>query len=122
MGWAVPRQNESAGKRRSGRTRKGSPALREALTEAARAAARTRGCYLAAQYRRIAARRGANRAAVAVAHTILVIAYHLLTNGGAYADLGANYYDERDKAVTVKRAVARIRRLGYEVTVTPTAA
>jgi hypothetical protein len=57
-----------------------------------------------------------------VAHTILVIAYHLLTNGGAYADLGANYYDERDKAVTVKRAVARIRRLGYEVTVTPTAA
>jgi transposase len=95
--WAglCPGQNESAGKRRSGRTRKGSPALRDALTEAGRAAARTRNCYLAAQYRRIAARRGANRAAVAVAHTILIIAFHLMTKGGAYQDLGGNYFDER---------------------------
>lgn len=122
--WAglCPGQNESAGKRRSGRTRKGSPALRDALTEAGRAAARTRRSYLAAQYRRIAARRGANRAAVAVAHSIIVIAYHLLTKGGAYQDLGANYFDERDKTSTVNRAVARIRRLGFEVTVTPAAA
>jgi transposase len=122
--WAglCPGQNESAGKRRSGRTRKGSPALREALTEAGHAAARTRGCYLAAQYRRIAARRGANRAAVAVAHTILVIAYQLLAHGTVYQDLGGNYFDERDKTATIHRAVARIRRLGYEVTVTPTAA
>ena len=122
--WAglCPGQNESAGKRRSGRTRKGSPALRDALTEAGHAAARTRGCYLAAQYRRIAARRGANRAAVAVAHTILIIAYQLLTHGTIYQDLGANYFDERDKTATVNRAVARIRRLGYEVTVTPNAA
>jgi len=122
--WAglCPGQNESAGKRRSGRTRKGSAALREALTEAARAAARTRQCYLAAQYRRIAARRGANRAAVAVAHSILVIAYHLLTKGSVYEDLGSNYFDDRDKVATVNRAVARIKRLGYEVTVTPHAA
>ncbi len=122
--WAglCPGQNESAGKRRSGRTRKGSAALREALTEAARAAARTRRCYLAAQYRRIAARRGANRAAVAVAHSILVIAYHLLTKGSVYEDLGSNYFDDRDKIATVNRSVARIKRLGYEVTVTPNAA
>jgi transposase len=122
--WAglCPGQNESAGKQRSSRTRKGSAALREALTEAARAAGRTRHCYLAAQYRRIAARRGANRAAVAVAHTILVIAYHLLTKADVYQDLGANYFDEQDKDATVKRAVARIRRLGYEVTLAPNAA
>src|ERR1700730_14462524 len=122
--WAglCPGQNESAGKRRSGRTRKGSAALREALTEAARAAARTRRSYLAAQYRRIAARRGANRAAVAVAHSILVIAYHLLTKGSVYEDLGSNYFDDRDNVATVNRAVARIKRLGYEVTVTPRAA
>jgi transposase len=124
VSWAglCPGHNESAGKRRSGRTRKGSAALREALTEAARAAARTRRCYLATQYRRIAARRGANRAAVAVAHSILVIAYHLLTRGTVYEDLGSNYFDERDKVATVNRAVARIQRLGYEVTVTPHAA
>ena len=122
--WAglCPGQHESAGKRRSGRTRRGSAALREALTGAARAAARTRRCYLAAQYRRLAARRGANRAAVAVAHSILVIIYHLLTTGGVYQDLGANYFDERDRTATVNRAVARITRLGYEVTLTPRAA
>jgi transposase len=121
--WAglCPGQHESAGQRRSGRTRKGSPALREALTEAGRAAARTRDCYLAAHYRRLAARRGANRAAVAVAHSILVIASHLLTRGGVYQDLGAKYFDERDKTATIHRAVARIKRLGYEVAVTPTA-
>lgn len=122
--WAgvCPGQNESAGKRMSGRTRKGCVWLREALTEAARAAARTRRTYLAAQYHRIAARRGAKRAAVAVAHTILVIVYHLLQRGGVYEDLGPNYFDERNKTATVKRAVARITRLGYDVVLTPQAA
>lgn len=122
--WAgvCPGQNESAGKRKTGRTRKGSPWLREALVEAARAAARARRTYLSAQYHRIAARRGANRGAVAVAHTILIIIYHLLNYGGIYEDLGPNYFDERDKTATVKRAVARITRLGYEVTLTPKAA
>ncbi len=116
--WAgvCPGQNESAGKRKRGRTRKGCASLRESLTEAARAAGRTRRTYLAAQYHRIAARRGAKRAAVAVAHTILVIAHHLLRDGTTYKDLGANYFDERDKTATVKRAVARISRLGFDVT------
>src|SRR4051812_18996825 len=94
--WAgvCPGHNESAGKQRSGRTRKGCVWLREALVEAARAAARTRRSYLAAQYRRIAARRGANRAAVAVAHSIIQIVYHLLSKGVSYRELGANYFDE----------------------------
>jgi len=119
--WAgvCPGQNESAGQQRSGRTRKGSPGLREALTEAARAAARTRRTYLAAQYHRLAARRGGNRAAVAVAHTILIIVHRLLSTGGGYEELGANYFDERDKTATGKRAVARLARLGFEVTLTP---
>lgn len=84
--WAgmCPGNNESAGKRKSGKTRKGSPWLREALTEAARAAGRTKNTYLASQYHRIAARRGANRAALAVGHTILVIIYHMLKHGTIY--------------------------------------
>ena len=73
-----PGNHESAGKRQSGKTRKGSPWLRALLVQAAHAAARTKGTYLAAQYRRLAARRGKSRAAVAVGHTILVIAFHLL--------------------------------------------
>jgi transposase len=91
--WAglTPGQHESAGKRYSGRTRKGSPALRVALVEAARAAVRTH-TYLAAQFRRLAARRGGKRAAVAVAHSILVIGYHLLRNGGVYQDLGPDLF------------------------------
>jgi len=122
--WAgmCPGNNESAGKRKSGRTRKGSPWLREALTEAARAAARTRNTYLSAQYHRLAARRGAKRAAVAVGHTILIIAYHILKGGTTYKDLGANYFDERDKVATVRRAMRRLESLGYKVTVEPMAA
>jgi transposase len=79
--WAglCPGNDESAGKRRSGRTRKGSPWVRTALVAAAQAAARTKDTYLAAQYRRLAARRGAKRAAVAVAHSLLVMVYALLT-------------------------------------------
>src|SRR3954451_17594991 len=95
--WAgmCPGNDESAGKRRSGRTRKGNPWLRSALIEAAHADARSHGTYLAAQYRRLAARRGAKRAAVAVGHSILVSVYHLLRDGQAYHDLGGNYFDER---------------------------
>jgi hypothetical protein len=98
--WAglCPGNDESAGKRRSGRTRKGSPWLRSALVEAARAAARTKDAYLAAQYRRLAARRGAKRAAVAVAHSLLVIVYVLLTRQQeGYQDLGTNSFDERGR-------------------------
>jgi transposase len=101
--WAglCPGQDESAGKRRSGKTRKGSPWLRTALVEAAQAAGRTRQTYLAAQYHRLAARRGAKRAAVAVAHTILVIVSPLLTRHEAYQELGMTYFDERDRQQVV---------------------
>ena len=83
---------------------------------AAHAAARTKGTYLAAQYKRIAARRGAGRAAVAVGHSILVIVYHLLRDGIVYQDLGATWFDERDRSATVRRTVRRLEVLGYRVT------
>jgi transposase len=121
--WAgmCPGNNESAGRRKSGRTRKGSPWLREALVEAAQTAARTRNTYLASQYHRIAARRGAKRAVVAVGHTILVIAYHLLKHQTPYTDLGANYFDEQDKMAILRRSVKRLEKLGYKVSVGPAA-
>lgn len=116
--WArlCPGNNESAGKRRGSRTGQGNPWLREALVEAAWAAARTRHTYLSAQYHRLAARRGSRRAIVAVAHTILVIAYHILKEGSVYRELGANYFDERAREATVRRSVQRLQRLGYRVT------
>jgi len=116
--WAglCPGSDESAGKRRSGRTRKGSPWLREALVEAARAAGRSRS-YLGALYHRLAARRGAKRAAVAVAHTILVIAYHLLTRKERYRDLGENYFDERDRQAVQRRLLRRLEALGLSVSI-----
>ena len=116
--WAgvAPGNNESAGKRRSGKTRHGNPALCKTLVQAAHAAARTKNTYLAAQYRRLAARRGANRAAVAVAHSILVIAYHLLTRREPYQDLGGNYFDERKRQTVTYRLVRRLEKLGHHVT------
>ena len=121
--WAglCPGNHESAGKRRSGKTRKGSPWLRACLVQAAHAAARTKGTYLAAQYRRLAARRGKARAAVAVAHSILIIAYHLLTEGTVYRDLGGNYFDERDRQAVERRLVHRLESLGYTVSLQPAA-
>jgi transposase len=116
-GGMCPGNNESAGKRRSGRTRKGSPTLRHALTEAGQAAGRTKNSYLGAVYRRIAARRGKKRAAIAVGRRILEIAYHVLRDGVAYEDLGVNYYDERQKDAVVRNAIKRLERLGYSVTV-----
>jgi transposase len=121
--WAglCPGNDESAGKRRSGRTRQGSPWLRTALVEAAQAAARTKDTYLATQYRRLAARRGAKRAVVAVAHTILVLVYVLLTREQeSYHDLGSHYFDERDRHVVQRRLVRRLEALGYTVSLEPT--
>jgi hypothetical protein len=117
--WAglCPGNNESAGKRYSGRTRKGSPYLRQTLVEAAHGAARTKDSYLAAQYRHIAARRGRRRALVAVAHTLLTIVYHVLQRQEPYHELGGNYFDERDRSAVERRLVGRLRQLGYEVTV-----
>jgi len=115
--WAgmCPGNNESAGKRRSGRTRKGSPWLRHCLVEAAHGAAHTKNKYLSSQYHRIGARRGRKKAQVAVGHSILVIAYHLLTRKQPYSDLGANYFDERDRQAVTKRCVNRLQKLGFKV-------
>ena len=116
--WAkvCPGSNESGGKRKSGATGKGNPWLRSVLVEAAWAAARTKGTYLAAQYHRLAARRGAKRAILAVAHSILVIIYHLLRDGTTYQDLGGNYFDQRNAQGVVRRSVHRLQGLGYTVT------
>jgi hypothetical protein len=116
--WAgmCPGNDESAGKRRSGRTTKGSKWLRAALTEAAKAASRTRDTYLAAQYQRLRARRGHNKATTAIAHSMLVAAWHMLDTGQTYIDPGADYYARRDPDRTRKRLVARLERLGYNVT------
>jgi transposase len=118
--WAgvCPGNHESAGKRKSGKTRKGSKWLREALIEAAHAAARARNTYLGSQYQRLAVRRGGARAALAVAHTILVIIYHLLRDGGTYTDLGPSYFDQLDRDRVRRRLVTRLEALGYEVSVT----
>jgi hypothetical protein len=121
--WAglCPGHKETASKRSSGRTRPGSPALRRALVEAARATARTRTC-LAAQFHRLAARRGSKRAAVAVARSMLVIAYQILRDGGVYQDLGQMYFDERDRTRLTQRLLERLRNLGLVVEVQPIAA
>lgn len=115
--WAgmCPGNNESAGKRHSGRTRKGSPWLRHSLVEAAHGAAHTKNKYLSSQYHRLAARRGNKKALLAVGHSILVIAYHLLTRKQAYCDLGANYFDERDRQAVTRRCVNRLQKLGYQI-------
>ncbi|NSW84453.1 MAG: IS110 family transposase [Syntrophothermus sp.] len=121
--WAglCPGNNESAGKRKTGRTRKGNPWLREVLVEAAWAASRTRKTYLAAQYHRLAARRGKKRALVAVAHSILVIAYHLLAKGTTYRELGPNFFDQLNHQQLLKHHVRRLAELGYRVTLEPEA-
>jgi transposase len=90
-----------------------------ALVEAAQAVSRTRGTYLAAQYRRLAARRGKQKATIAVGHSLLVIAYHLLAHGHEYDDLGANYFDERDRKLVERRLVRRLEDLGYRVNLEP---
>jgi transposase len=119
--WAglCPGNNESAGKRKSGRTRKGNPWLRTALVEVAQAAGRARQTYLGAHYRRLASRRGKKKACVAVGHTILGIAYHVLDRGTTYEDLGPQYFDRRDRTAVERRLVGRLESLGYKVTIEP---
>jgi transposase len=121
--WAgmCPGNHESAGKRLSGKTRKGSPWLRQALVEAAHSVGRT-DSYLGAQYYRLAARRGKKRAAVAVARSILVIAYHVLKRREPYRELGANYFDKRNRRTVERRLVQRLERLGYAVQLQPVVA
>lgn len=117
--WAgmTPGHDESAGKKKSSKTRKGNKKLRSALTEAAKAASRQKNTYLSAQYHRIAARRGKNKAAVAVGHTILSLVHILLTRKQEYIDLGFNYFDERKKEIVIKNSIKRLESLGLVVTV-----
>jgi transposase len=117
--WAAlcPGNHESAGKRTSGKTRQGNRALRTALVEAAKAAGKARGTYLGAQYRRLAARRGPNKAAIAVAHSILIIAYHLLKHGTDFHDLGPDFFDRRNQDALERRLVRRLEALGNKVTI-----
>jgi transposase len=119
--WAgmVPGQHESAGKRRSTRTRKGSPWLRAALVEIGFAAGHTKDTYPNAQYHRLVARRGKKKAVVAVGHTILEIIYVVLKRQEPYHDLGADYFDERAREAVKNGAIHRLKRLGYEVTLSP---
>jgi transposase len=116
--WAgvCPGNDQSAGKRRSGRTRRGSKWLRSTLIESARAAARTRDTYLNAQYHRVRGRRGPNRASLAVAHSLLVSVWHMLQTGQTYDDPGGDYYATRNRARTTNRLVAQLERLGHTVT------
>jgi transposase len=122
--WAgmSPGSNESAGKRKSGKTRKGNKHLRSLLVETAHAVAISKSNYLHTQYHRIASRRGASRAAIAVGHTILVIAYNIIRTKKKYVELGANYYDEQKKEIATKRAIKRLEVLGYKVSIEPTTA
>jgi transposase len=112
-------QHESAGKRQSGRTRKGNQWLRTTLVQVAWAGSRTKHTYLSAQYRRLAGRRGRKRALVAVGHTILVIAYHLLRDGTTYVELGADYFDRLDTQRLTRTLVRRLERLGHAVVLKP---
>ena len=90
-----------------------------AKAQAAHAAARQKNNYLAAHYHRLAGRRGKKRATMAVAHSILVIAYHIIQCREPYQDLGSNYFDERQKVSTANRLTRRLEKLGYHVTITP---
>lgn len=114
--WAglVPGQNESAGKRKSSKTRKGNKYLRAALIEVAHSVCRSDN-YLGAQYRRIAARKGRHRAAVPVAHSIMAIVYYLLTRREDYKDLGSHYFEQRQQEAIVRQAVRRLENLGFQV-------
>ena len=121
--WAgrCPGNNVTGGRRRSGRTTKGNVWLGEILIECAWAAARCRDTYLAAQFWRLARRIGKKKAALAVGHSILVIAWHLLANDCDYAELGGDFFVRRDSDQARQRAVAQLQALGYHVTLEPTA-
>jgi transposase len=119
--WAgmCPGNNESAGKRKTGKSRKGDPWLRKALTEAAKAAARSNDTYLAAQYHRLRGRKGPAKATGAVRHSILVACWHILSKDVPYADLGGDYFDRRRDPKRETRALVRkLERLGHHVTLT----
>ncbi len=112
-----PGNNESAGKRRSGKTTKGSKYLRVALVQAAWAASKKKDSYLASQFQRLARRRGKKKAAVAVGHTILVIAYHVLKRRESYKEMGGDYFERRNVEGQKRRLIRQLEALGLRVTV-----
>jgi transposase len=124
ISWAglCPKNDESAGKRRSNRMKKGAPWLKTTLIQCAWAASRTKRSYLQAQYLRIRSRRGPKKAIGAVAASILTAAYHMLKNGTLYQDLGANHFDNRDKGKQALRLLNRLQSLGFAVQITSMAA
>ena len=118
----MPGNNESAGKHRSTHTRSGNPWLQSALVEAAWANIRSKDSYLAVRFWRIAKRRGQQRALIAVAHTILVICWHMLTDGTTYTELGPDYLARNDNPERRRRhLVNQLQHLGYHVELTPAA-
>lgn len=121
ISWAglCPRNDESAGKRRSSRMRKGAPWLKTTLIQCAWAGARKKGSYLQAQFHRLRARRGAKKAIGAVAASILTAAYHMLKDGTFYQDLGADHFHRRAKTTQTKRLLTKLQSLGYHVQITP---
>jgi transposase len=123
VSWAgmCPRNDESAGKRRSTRLRHGCTWLKTALVQAGWAATRKKGSYLQARFGRIRARRGAKKAVVAVAASILTAAYHMLRDQTDYKDLGASFFDRRNEAKTASRLIKRLKTLGYNVVAQPAA-
>jgi transposase len=124
ISWAglCPRNDESAGKRRSTRVRKSAPWLKTTLVTAAWAGVRVKDSYLHAQFLRLRARRGAKKAILAVAASMLTAAYFMLRDGVEYQDLGADHFDRRDRTKVIHRLVRRLRDLGCQVAVTPEAA
>lgn len=118
--WAAlcPGNNESAGKRKSGKTRKGNVWLRRTMAEVAWAASHTKNTYFAAQFRRLASRRGKKRALIAVAHSILVAAYYMLKYKRHYQELGGDFFDVLNKDQVKRRLVQRLGKLGFEVKLT----
>jgi transposase len=116
-----PGNRESAGKRKSGRTTKGNQWLRATLVQVAWAASHSKGTYLAAQYRRLAGRRGKKKALVAVAHSILIIIYYILKRHVPYRDLGPEYLEKLESKQLTRHLVRRLERLGHKVILEKTA-
>ena len=114
--WAgvCPGNHQSAGKRQHGKTTKGNKALKTILTQCAKAAKQVKDSYFSAQYQRIAAHRGKNRATLAVAHSMLIAIYHVLKNNVPFHDLGADYYDNFNRQHKIKGYIKRLKALGWE--------
>lgn len=121
--WACmcPGNNESAGKKKSGKTQKANSTLKKTLVQCGRAAANSKDTYLNALYHRIAARRGAKRAVVAVGHAILIICYHMIKDRSHYYELGNDYFQKRNRDVLIRQSVKRLETLGFTVSLKETA-